>query len=169
MELNREQIVKALACCENQGVECRKCPLIHTKARCYSEIKKLALSLINELTAENESLKKNIETYMGRLKSREKQFCDLNKINTLLIENKYGIESEAYISIVGKERKLEYRIKFDPEFDLIAKEKAETVQKYRECLYRELASLGAKDKFNKEFFLTKVDKVAKEMLDECKK
>ena len=43
--------------------------------------------------------------------------------------------------------------------------KANTVRKYREGLYRELASLGAKDKFNKEFFLTKVDQIAKEMLE----
>ena len=43
--------------------------------------------------------------------------------------------------------------------------KADTVRKYREKLYRELASLGVKDKFNKAFFLTKADQIAKEMLE----
>lgn len=47
----------------------------------------------------------------------------------------------------------------------ISETKADTVQKYRECLHRELASLEAKDKFNKEFFLTKADKIAKEMVE----
>lgn len=44
--------------------------------------------------------------------------------------------------------------------------KAHTVKKMRERLYRELAFLCAKDKFNKEYFLTEVDRVAKEMLEE---
>ena len=43
--------------------------------------------------------------------------------------------------------------------------KADTVKKMRERLYRELAFLGAKDKFNKEYFLTEVDRVAKEILE----
>ena len=42
---------------------------------------------------------------------------------------------------------------------------ADTVKKMRERLYRELAFLGAKDKFNKEYFLTEVDRVAKEILE----
>lgn len=42
---------------------------------------------------------------------------------------------------------------------------ADTVKKMRERLYRELAFLCAKDKFNKEYFLTEVDRVAKEMLE----
>lgn len=43
---------------------------------------------------------------------------------------------------------------------------ADTVQKYREKLHREFASLGSKDKFKKEFFLTKVDKIANKLLEE---
>jgi hypothetical protein len=48
---------------------------------------------------------------------------------------------------------------------LLKKERADTVKKMRERLYRELAFLGAKDKFNKEYFLTEVDRVAKEILE----
>lgn len=44
--------------------------------------------------------------------------------------------------------------------------KADTVQNYREKLHREFASLGAKDKFNKGFFLTKADQIAKEISDD---
>ena len=45
------------------------------------------------------------------------------------------------------------------------KGEADTVQEYREGLHKEFASLGAKDKFNKEFFLTKADQIEKEMLE----
>ena len=58
-ELNREQIIKALECCVTQGVACRTCPLIYDKrgARCYAYLKQDALSLIKELTEENERLR----------------------------------------------------------------------------------------------------------------
>lgn len=42
---------------------------------------------------------------------------------------------------------------------------ADTVKKMQERLHRELAFLGAKDKFNKEYFLTEVDRVAKKILE----
>ena len=60
MELNREQIIKALECCIIQHTECRKCPLLYTACEsgaCYKQAKIDALSLINELTEENERLR----------------------------------------------------------------------------------------------------------------
>jgi predicted RNase H-like nuclease (RuvC/YqgF family) len=41
----------------------------------------------------------------------------------------------------------------------------DTVKKMQERLHIELASFGARDKFNKEFFLTIADQIAKEMLE----
>lgn len=41
---------------------------------------------------------------------------------------------------------------------------ADGVQKIVERLHKEFASLGAKDKFNKEFFLTKAEQNAKELI-----
>lgn len=59
MELNREQIVKALECCVTQGVACRDCPHKYDArgARCYAYLKQDALALIRELTEENERLR----------------------------------------------------------------------------------------------------------------
>ena len=53
MELNREQIIKALECCVKS--ECNKCPL--RDGRCANgEMGRLSLSLIKELNEENEEL-----------------------------------------------------------------------------------------------------------------
>ena len=48
----------------------------------------------------------------------------------------------------------------------LKKERADTVRKMREKLYREFASLGEKDKFNKKFFLEATDKIANQLLEE---
>lgn len=53
MELNRDQIVKALECCVNHM--CNECPL--RDGRCANgEMGRLALAIIKELTEENERL-----------------------------------------------------------------------------------------------------------------
>ena len=63
MELNAEQLMKALECCITQGAECRKCPFMHTQDLCYREIKRKALALIKQLIEENEDLKAIAEQY----------------------------------------------------------------------------------------------------------
>ena len=76
MELNREQIIKALECCtrgrgENGEIPCPDCPYEEcnivggtserqTKGTCGYWLKVDALSLINELTEENERLRAEI-------------------------------------------------------------------------------------------------------------
>ena len=65
-ELNKEQIIKALECCTNfTPSSCDKCPF-EPKGDCYKgsmgcndELMKNALSIINELTEENERLRAN--------------------------------------------------------------------------------------------------------------
>ena len=57
MELNAEQIKKALECCVKS--ECNKCPL--RDGRCANgEMGRLALAIINKLTEENERLKARV-------------------------------------------------------------------------------------------------------------
>ena len=67
MELNAEQIKKALECCRGKG--CKECPYRCGDATCISTVASDALSLINELTEKNKRLK--AQNYMmypdGRL------------------------------------------------------------------------------------------------------
>ena len=65
MELNREQIIKALECCSADTSDCHNCPYSEfQEENCFDNAKKDALSLINsqeqmikELTEENERLR----------------------------------------------------------------------------------------------------------------
>ena len=61
MELNREQIIKALECCGGDIVECQKCAYAK---KGYNKCKECAaqdaLSLIKELTEENKFLSDNL-------------------------------------------------------------------------------------------------------------
>ena len=62
MELNREQIVKALECCsldnEHQEEECDKCPFDECpRTICQNILAYRALAIIRELTEENERLR----------------------------------------------------------------------------------------------------------------
>ena len=66
MELNREQIVKALECCHAQGEGCGSCPYINDHSNC-GYLEKNALSLINELTEENERLRGTLEEVTKRI------------------------------------------------------------------------------------------------------
>ena len=66
MELNREQIIKALECCVKvegfRDIEiCRNCPLHDTQ--CAILLPQNALSLIKELTEENERLQGAVKQY----------------------------------------------------------------------------------------------------------
>lgn len=89
-----DEVIKALEWCENQGVECRKCPLIHTKARCYSEVKKLAAALINRQKAEIERLHSEVKEKTETIDFLKDQavgwsidFCNLKaKLNTAKAE-----------------------------------------------------------------------------------
>lgn len=55
MELNREQIVKALECCSTDLPNCHECPYKECKPSCFA-LSSEALALIRELTEEIEKL-----------------------------------------------------------------------------------------------------------------
>ena len=64
MELNREQIIKALECCYMQELEhnenCPECPYTDLYPNCAEYLGKHCFSLIKELTEENERLRGDI-------------------------------------------------------------------------------------------------------------
>ena len=64
MELNGEQIIKALGCCYMQELEhgenCPECPYTDLYPKCVEYLGKHAFSLIKELTEENEEQEKAI-------------------------------------------------------------------------------------------------------------
>ena len=58
MKLNREQIIKALECCYDNDKSCLTCPFIESsKFESCVNLNKSVLSLIKELTEENERLR----------------------------------------------------------------------------------------------------------------
>ena len=62
MELNREQIVKALECCsKKKWSKCSGCPREAEDALCMYRLCSDALALIRELTEENERLEKEVD------------------------------------------------------------------------------------------------------------
>lgn len=62
MELNREQIIKALEICSDETKDfCTGCPFIGNGGCKQSSILKLALSVIKELTEENERLNERLD------------------------------------------------------------------------------------------------------------
>lgn len=70
MELNREQIIKALECCKSfrDFYMCDICPYYRLELaddeNCTNRLSQDALALIKELTEENERLKNICESYM---------------------------------------------------------------------------------------------------------
>ena len=86
MELNAEQIIKALECCTvGIGTECEKCPYMLTPF-CNDKLKKDILAYINELTEVNE-----------RLRAEEKQ-------SQILIKTLHDKLDEGYVKFVDEER-----------------------------------------------------------------
>ena len=70
-KLTDNEIKKALECCIIQCSVCRQCPLLPIKdnrGKCYTNLKKQALDLINRLQAENERLKEEKDTMSAYIK-----------------------------------------------------------------------------------------------------
>lgn len=148
MELNREQIIKALECCTNIGkgdlVECvcEECPYCIGKDDCRN-LDSYALALIKELTEENErwrAEKETLEIYNKYYKYKNKELTAFNR------------------------RWAKECAELQDECEYI---KADTVRKMQEKLKY---TLCINNEENYEFFdyaytLETIDQVAKEMLD----
>ena len=70
--LNAENIIKALECCTSESEFCTGCPFLECGACKQSSLLKLALSLIKELTEENEGLREDRERYRLLVKAMAK-------------------------------------------------------------------------------------------------
>ena len=144
MELNRDQIIKALECCLIQGAECRKCPMVHTHALCYREIKRNALALIKELTEENERLKAENE---------------LVQVSHDSLRELYRTDTDALLNVLSNFR--------EETADIIT----DTVRKMQKRLHEKtfidtLGETGNYKMIRKSVMLVDIDQIAKEMLEE---
>lgn len=185
MELNREQIIKALGFC-GVGVELRNCTCdcpyfsipLEDIENCCDVLARDALSLIRELTEERDGLKQHNNYLKGLIdhafvkelrsfdeNSAARATAEAEMWRMIALREKLLIEENDRLKAENAEQD-EAIIKALQRMGEVRREtQADTVRKYRECLHRLLASLGAKDKFNKEFFLTTADKIAEELLE----
>ena len=87
MTLNRDQVVKALECCVKS--ECNRCPL--RDGRCANgEMGRLSLTIIKELTVENEILR---ERYRILDDSYEKLLSENGKLGAELMLARWDLTS----------------------------------------------------------------------------
>lgn len=138
MELNREQIIKALECLWYEK-ECvgDECPLFELGGDCAPLIAMEALSLIKELTEENKTLSEKIVQLISQVD------CDKAEINLL----------RKHIESLGTTIEMQ-----EQEVHSI---KADTVRKMQERL---IAEFRKDDRMN--YYLRKtLDQIAKEMLE----
>ena len=85
MELNREQIIKALECYTN--FKCNECPIENRDCENFGCIKQ-AIALIKEITEENERLKLEYEGFMGGAKQIANHLKTENERLTSLLDAK---------------------------------------------------------------------------------
>ena len=153
MELNREQIIKALECCTvGIGTECEKCPYMRT-AYCNDVLKKDILCYIKELTEDNEYLKTQLTATEARAESRKES--DIAEILELRTKVEELTEENERLKAAGFET-VDYAI------DKIRETRADTVRIMREKM---------KEAFKHHTYncrgciIGKVDQIAKEMLE----
>ena len=156
MELNGEQIIKALECCGEMR-ECSTCPRYdRNNDLCEEDLHADTLSLIKELTAENKLLNVelgNANSEILRLIDREKELTEENERLKQLLDYKclYGYDGEV----------MEYCVQGPcPHYEIKKEFVVDTVRKMQERL--------------KEYFpydadsglYVVLDQIAKEMLEE---
>ena len=88
MELNRERIIKAMECCGTGTVDdCGKCPYCNgeniSTEDCMERLIKYALSLIKELTEENERLKAENTTYANHVEEVAENYYKVGKADAV--------------------------------------------------------------------------------------
>lgn len=85
MELNREQVIKALECCSSREEDtCDYCPLTEISIDCGRILHSISLSLIEELTEENERQRSEISVKRKLLDKAEVRMDCLEEVNKVL-------------------------------------------------------------------------------------
>ena len=164
--MEREQVIKALECCDADNPNCGDCPCYDNHDYCWN-LNKHALSLIKELTAEIEVFKAERNNYkhwyFQAVKENENlhtSYTELaQKCASLNDENERLKSVEFTCGFIKPHKVLEC-----PIFDEIAKAKADTVRNMQERLKEHLE----KPEFPWDSFTVTeevIDQIAKEMLE----
>lgn len=142
MELNREQIIKALECCKTPKLtKCEGCPRDEEDALCMYRLSADALSLIKELTQANEQLS---ESYDHLEKTKDELLAERSRLTE---------ENERISQSLANSK------------SILANSRADTVRKMQE----RLTTFFANDdnlKYNEvdaEYINEMIDQIAKEM------
>lgn len=157
MELNRDEIIKALECC---GIgcfniaTCEKCPFTPKEEAkgslgCNDELIRAALALIKELTQAHDMLS---ESYDHLEKTKDELLAERSRLTE---ENERLRNDRGALCSHIVHTETEKRITI-----------ADTVRKYREALYRAFAHFDSNDKFNKKVFLEAVYQIAEELIEQ---
>ena len=100
-KLTDNEIKKALECCIIQCSVCQQCPLLPIKdnrGKCYTNLKKQTLDLINRLQAENRA-----KDYFEKLVPKQKEIIDKQETEIERLKNQViciGNECDAYKDIL---------------------------------------------------------------------
>lgn len=142
--LNAEMIKKALECCTSESSKCADCPR-YSFVPCTKSLLTDALSLIKELTEENERLRAVIdkkEETMQMIAQEKQVYCD-----------KLVIAKED----IARLRDTAYRLECE-----VHRERADTVRQMQEEIKKTLSALCKGDVSE---ICRMVDQIAKEMLE----
>ena len=150
MELNREQIIKALLHCIWQ--DCVDCP--YAFVECESVLPQNALSLINELTEEVNDLKEDKELYSVFCEDYKKQVKKLTEENERLREDN---------EIKSKKRVSTFEI-----VNAYERARADTVSEIKTRFAMHYGTYTSKDMTLIAEVFRLLDQIAKEMV-ECTK
>ena len=125
MELNREQIVKALECCASPKQMCKDCPMpeeIKDDCRCMEILSRNAVALIRELTEENERLERENARYEAE---NNAEFNKWLKLEEATKRHHKELFQEAKIAVRDNTvRKMQERLKKAFNFGYIILEKS---------------------------------------------
>lgn len=154
MELNREQIKYALGCCVDG--DCYPCPYAEIGAGCRDRMAEDALSLIKELTEENENFEKRLRHLL-----QSDFIASFDEVN---IKTKEYFRDISEADELMDERDRYKRYYFNHCFDeLIANKeadiKADTVRK----MHSEIEKRCIKGGIYPAFVKSTIDQIAKEM------
>ena len=182
MELNREQIIKALECCiKTQCENCCNLGSWHEQWNCMTDLMKKALSLINQLESDNAKLAEanaiqtitavEINKQVQRLTEEVNDLKEDKELYSVFCEDykgqikKLAEENERLRADVAKEFTCVFgtphKVSDCPITDEIAKAKADTVRKMQERLNKECLI----DRGYEVLLEGTIDQIAKEMVE----
>ena len=163
MELNREQIVKALECCASPKQMCKDCPMpeeIKDDCRCMEVISRNALALYRELTEENANLRLDVSSYKLERERNDSRSADLvaELVEAAELNLKLTEENERL-----RAKGAEWRGCADTLFEEINKTKTDTVRNMQERLKK---AFNFGHTILEKSICDIINQIAKELLEE---